>query len=67
MKEATGYSMSVSYDAEGKPLVKVETHGDVNATKLRKEIQQRYPGAKIEGLDKKPLIRIVDEKETGNE
>jgi hypothetical protein len=30
---------------------------------LHRDIEQRYPGAKIEGLEKKPLIRIVDEDE----
>jgi len=60
----SGYSMSVTYDEKGKPIVKVETHGDVDLAKLRQEIQQRYPGAKIEGLEKKPLIRVVDEEET---
>jgi len=30
---------------------------------LRKNIERQYPGAKIEGLEKKPLIRIVDEEE----
>jgi len=58
-----GYSMSVTYDEKGKPVVKVETYGDVDVTKLR-DIQQRYPGAKIEGLEKQPLIRVVNEEET---
>jgi len=34
----------------------------VNIKELRKEIEQRYPAARIEGLEKQPLIRIVDEK-----
>jgi len=59
----SGYSMSVTYDKKGKPVVKVETYGDVNVTELRQDIQQRYPGAKIEGLDKQPLIRVVGEQE----
>ena len=59
----SGYSMSVTYDEKGKPVVQVKTHGDVDTTKLRRDIEQRYPGAKIEGLEKKPLIRIIDEKE----
>jgi IMP dehydrogenase/GMP reductase len=59
----SGYSMSVTYDEKGKPLVKVKTHGDVDVTELRRDIQQRYPGAKIEGLEKHPLIRVVSEEE----
>jgi len=58
----SGYSVSVTYDAKGKPVVKVETHGDVDVAELRRDIEQRYPGAKIEGLEKQPLIRVIDEE-----
>jgi hypothetical protein len=34
---------------------------------LRRDIEQRYPGARIKGLEKKPLIRIVDEEEEKEE
>ena len=40
----SGYSISVTYDERGKPLVKVETHGDVDVAELRRDIEQRYPG-----------------------
>jgi len=60
----SGYSMSVTYDAKGKPVVKVETYGEVDMAELRRDIQQRYPGAKIEGLEKQPLIRVVGEEKT---
>lgn len=60
----SGYSISVTYDEKGKPVVKVQTYGDVDMAELRRDIQQRYPGAKIEGLDKQPLIRVVGEEET---
>jgi len=63
----SGYSISVTYDAEGKLLVRVKTHGDVDVAELRGDIEQRYPGARIEGLEKKPLIRIVGEEETRKE
>jgi len=29
----------------------------------RRDIKQRYPGAKIEGLEKQPLVRVVSEEE----
>jgi len=61
-KGGSGYSISVTYDEKGKPIVKVQTHGDVDVAELRRDIGQRYPGAKIEGLEKQPLIRIVDQK-----
>jgi len=58
----SGYSISVTYDEGGKPVVRVETYGDVDVTELHKDIEQKYPGARIEGLEKQQLIRIVDEE-----
>jgi len=63
VKGGSGYSISVTYDEGGKPVVQVKTHGDVDIAELRRDIEQRYPGARIEGLEKKPLIRIVGEEE----
>jgi len=63
-KKGSGYSMSITYDVNGKPVVKVETYGQVDAAELRRAIHQRYPNAKIEGLGEQKLIRIVDEEET---
>ena len=59
----SGYSMSVTYDEKGKPVVKVQAYGDFDAAQLRREIEQKYPGARIEGLEKQPLIRVVGEEE----
>ena len=59
----SGYSISITYDEKGKPVVQVKTQGDVDTAQLRKDIEQRYPGARIEGLEKKPLIRIIDDEE----
>ena len=61
IEEGSGYSMSVTYDEKGKPVVKVKTYGDVDVAELRRDIERQYSGAKIEGLEKQPLIRIVDE------
>jgi hypothetical protein len=63
MPGGSGYSISVTYDEKGKPLVKVKTYGNVDTAELRRDLERQYPGAKIEGLEKEPLIRIVDEKE----
>lgn len=63
----SGYSISVTYDEKGKPLVKVQTHGNVDVTELQRDIEKRYPRAKIEGLKKQPLIRIIDEEQTPEE
>ena len=62
-KGGSGYSISVTYDEKGKPVVQVKTYGDVDAAELRRDIEQRYPRARIGGLKKKPLIRIVDDEE----
>ena len=59
----SGYSISVTYDNSGKPVVQVKTHGDVDVAELRRDIEQQYPGARIKGLEKKPLIKIVGEKD----
>jgi len=63
-KGESGYSISVTYDEKGKPVVKVQTQGDVDVAELRRDIEQRYPGAKIEGLESQPPIRVLDKKET---
>ena len=47
------------------PWFRVKTHGDVDVAELRRDIERRYPGARIQGLEKKPLIRIVGEEEEG--
>jgi len=66
-KGGSGYSMSVTYDEKGKPVVQVKTYGEVDTAELRRDIERRYPRAKIEGLEKKPLIRIIDEGEEKSE
>jgi len=63
---SSGYSISVTYDEQGKPIVQARIHGDMDVSELRKELEEKYPGAKIEGIDKKPLIRIVGENEEEN-
>lgn len=66
-KGGSGYSISVTYDEKGKPVVKVQTQGEVDVAKLRRDVKQRYPDAKIEGLEKQPLIRVVDEETAAEE
>ena len=56
----SGYSISVTYDNSGKPVVQVQTRGDVNTTELRRDIEQQYLGTKIKGLEKKPLIKVIE-------
>jgi len=63
----SGYSISVTYDESSRPVVQVKTHGDVDVAELRRDIEQRYSGARIEGLEKRPLISIVGEEKEEKE
>lgn len=67
VKDGSGYSISATYDESGKPVVRVKTHGNVDVAELRRDIEQRYPGARIEGLEEKPLIKVVGEKKEEKE
>ena len=58
----SGYSIQVTYDETGRPVVRVQTYGNVDKDALRKEIESRYPGAKIIGLEKRPLIEEITEE-----
>ncbi|MDH5634880.1 MAG: hypothetical protein OEY30_03535 [Candidatus Bathyarchaeota archaeon] len=59
---ASGYSISVKYDKDGRPLIYVKKYGDVDTRGLRREIERSYPGAHIQGLEKPQTIEI-NEKE----
>jgi len=41
------YSISVTYDDYGRPVVKVSARGNVDRRGLEKYLRERYPGAKI--------------------
>jgi len=56
---SSGYSISVVYGPDGKPIVNVETYGDIDKKALKEEIKKMYPGAKIKGLEEEPLIKEV--------
>lgn len=53
---ASGCSISVEYDRNGKPLIRVKRYGNVKTKGLRREIERSYPGATILGLDKQVLM-----------
>ena len=59
----SGYSISVTYDEYGRPIVDVKTYGEVDKKALKKELEKSYPGAKIKGLEEKPLIEEINEDE----
>ena len=55
---ASGYSISVKYDRDGRPLIYVRKYGEVDTRGLRREIERNYPGAAIKGLEKPRPINI---------
>ncbi len=60
---AGGYSISVVQTPEG-TKVKAKVGKDIDAAALRKQLEQQYPGAKIEieGGKQEPLIREISTK-----
>ena len=55
---SSGYSISITYGPDGKPIINVETYGDVDKESLRRELEKQYPGAKIIGLGEE-LIEVT--------
>jgi len=61
-ESSTGYSISVTYGSNGKPVVKVQTQGNIDKTALKNELKKKYSDAKIEGLADEPLIKEISTK-----
>jgi hypothetical protein len=55
----SGYTVSLSYDEEGNPIVDIKTYGDVDSAKIRRDIEQLYPNAKIRNLNEEPTVTVV--------
>jgi hypothetical protein len=55
----SGYTVSVSYDENEKPIIDVKTYGEVDIAKLRKEIERIFPNAQIRQLNQTRLVTIV--------
>jgi len=55
----SGYTLSVSYDENEKPVISVKTYGVVNLSKLKREIEKAYPDARIQHVGKKPSVTVV--------
>jgi len=58
----SGYTVSVSYDENEKPIVDVKTYGEVDVTKLRREIERAFPNAKIRQLNQTRSVAIVKKR-----
>lgn len=55
----SGYAVSLSYDEDGNQVVNVKTFGDVNLSKIRKDVERLYPNARIRRLSQEPTITVV--------
>ena len=58
----SGYTVSVSYDENEKPIIDVKTYGEVNIAKLRKEIERIFPNAQIRQLNPTQSVTIVKKR-----
>jgi len=58
----SGYTVSVSYDENEKPVIDVKTYGEVDIAKLRKEIERMFPNAQIRQLDQAQSVTIVKKR-----
>jgi hypothetical protein len=55
----SGYALSVSYDEHDKPIVAVKTYGEVDISKLRREIEKAFPHAQIRQIGQRPSIILA--------
>jgi hypothetical protein len=55
----SGYTISVSYDENQRPVVDVKTYGEVDFTKLRRVIERAFPNAQIRQLNQTRSVKIV--------
>lgn len=58
----SGYTISVSYDENEKPVVDVKTYGEVDFIKLRREIERAFPNAQIRQLNQARSVTIVKKR-----
>jgi hypothetical protein len=58
----SGYTVSVSYDENEKPIIDVKTYGEVDIAKLRKEIERIFPNAQIRQLNQTQTVTIVKKR-----
>jgi hypothetical protein len=58
----SGYTLSVNYDENEKPIINVKTYGQVDVIKLRREIEKLFPNAQINQLNQSHSITVVKRK-----
>jgi hypothetical protein len=55
----SGYTISVSYDKNEKQIVDLKTYGQVDISKIRRDIERAFPNAKIRQLNQTRSVTIV--------
>jgi hypothetical protein len=58
----SGYTVSVNYDENEKPIIDVKTYGEVDIPKLRKEIEHIFPNARIRQLNQTQSVTIAKKR-----
>jgi len=58
----SGYTVSVSYDENEKPIIDVKTYGEVDVTKVRRDIEKVFPNAQIRQLNQTHSVTIVKKR-----
>ena len=58
----SGYTISVSYDENEKPVIDVKTYGEVDTAKIRREIERAYPNSQIRQLKQTRSVTIVKKR-----
>jgi hypothetical protein len=62
----SGYTVCVRYDENEKPIIDVKTYGEVDISKLRREIEKAFPNAQIRRLKQTPSVTVVKERKKRN-
>jgi len=58
----SGYTVSISYDQNEKPIVDLKTYGDVDLTKLKMEVARMFQNARIRQLKQTQSVTIVKKR-----
>lgn len=55
----SGYTLSINYDENEKPIVNIKTYGEVDLTQIKKEIERLFPNAQIRQTTSTQTITIA--------
>jgi hypothetical protein len=62
----SGYTLCVNYDENDKPVINIKTYGQVDMTRLRKEILHAFPNAQIRQMNQSQTTTIVKKRRKRN-